>query len=133
MLSTLGTEVERLFEDLSKGVNDAADAFIQFSEELADQVNDALAPSLDNLNQEMEGWVDPFLQIIAQIEASFSDAVSPLSQTVDPLINQHPACVGCQHYHGQEYNGVMLVCGMHPYGWEGEECPDWESTWQDPH
>jgi hypothetical protein len=21
-----------------------------------------------------------------------------------------------------------LVCGMYPYGWDGDKCPDWEST-----
>lgn len=42
----------------------------------------------------------------------------------------NPSCVGCRHYHGQAYNGVMFVCGMYPYGWEGEEkCPDRESSY----
>ncbi|WLT38230.1 hypothetical protein NON20_22495 [Synechocystis sp. B12] len=40
--------------------------------------------------------------------------------------NHQPACQGCQHYHGYVYNGQLLVCAMHPYGWETEQCPDWQ-------
>lgn len=36
-----------------------------------------------------------------------------------------PACRGCAHYHGKAYNGTLLICGMYPYGVEGETCPDW--------
>lgn len=128
ILQTVGSEVERLLDEFSKGVNNAADAFIQLSEDVADQIQDALVPGLDELEHEMDGWVEPFLQLVLQIENTFSEAVSPVAHTVDPLLNQHPVCVGCRHYHGQEYNGVMLVCGMHPYGVdEGvEHCPDKE-------
>lgn len=41
------------------------------------------------------------------------------------------ACVGCQNYHGQAYGlqqarRVALICGLHPYGWQGSlPCPDW--------
>lgn len=48
------------------------------------------------------------------------------------------ACVGCQHYHGRIYpvrwgeqgfeSYEQLVCAMHPSGWDGESCPDWEQT-----
>ncbi|MBR8839043.1 MAG: hypothetical protein DSM106950_34840 [Stigonema ocellatum SAG 48.90 = DSM 106950] len=36
-------------------------------------------------------------------------------------------CVGCKHFHGVIYNDTQLICGMHPYGCEGDQCPDWES------
>jgi hypothetical protein len=49
----------------------------------------------------------------------------PLSH-VRPTAKQHPACQGCQHYHGYRYGEHLLVCAMHPYGWDDEECPDWE-------
>jgi hypothetical protein len=39
-------------------------------------------------------------------------------------------CQGCVHYHGRAYgfkrSRTLLICGFHPYGWEGENCPDWE-------
>jgi hypothetical protein len=33
-------------------------------------------------------------------------------------------CAGCRYYHGDSYGDHALVCGIHPYGWEGEWCPD---------
>jgi hypothetical protein len=50
----------------------------------------------------------------------------PLSY-VRPTAKQYPACQNCQHYHGYRYGEHVLVCAMHPYGWEDEQCPDWES------
>jgi len=41
-------------------------------------------------------------------------------------VDHQPACQGCQHYHGYVYGGKLLVCGMHPYGSETGDCPDWE-------
>jgi len=39
------------------------------------------------------------------------------------------ACAGCRNYHGQAYGGTLLVCGIHPYGWEqSDRCPDWQGT-----
>lgn len=40
--------------------------------------------------------------------------------------DRHPACIGCQNYHGRVYEGNLLVCAMHPYGVESETCPDRE-------
>jgi hypothetical protein len=37
------------------------------------------------------------------------------------------ACAGCKDYVGSNnpHGGDRLVCGIHPYGWKGEEaCPD---------
>lgn len=33
-------------------------------------------------------------------------------------------CRGCCHYHGQSYGGERLICAMHPYGVDQEECGD---------
>jgi hypothetical protein len=35
-------------------------------------------------------------------------------------------CQDCTEYHGLIYGGVRLVCAMHPYGVDGENCPDWQ-------
>jgi hypothetical protein len=49
-----------------------------------------------------------------------------------PTGPQRPAaCRGCAHYHGIAYGysrnrRSLLVCGMHPFGWQGgDRCPDW--------
>lgn len=36
------------------------------------------------------------------------------------------ACQGCRNYHGQTHGGNRLICAMHPYGVETEQCEDWE-------
>jgi len=35
-------------------------------------------------------------------------------------------CQSCRHLHGVVYNSVPFICGIHPYGWQGDGCPDWE-------
>lgn len=33
------------------------------------------------------------------------------------------SCQGCKHLVGRVAAGY-LICAMHPYGWQGEDCPD---------
>lgn len=42
-------------------------------------------------------------------------------------------CQGCEHYHGIAYGHsrdtrAVLICGFHPYGWQGSTCPDWSGA-----
>jgi hypothetical protein len=34
-------------------------------------------------------------------------------------------CDGCCNYDGEYYGGTQFVCAMHPYGWDGDKCPDY--------
>lgn len=34
-------------------------------------------------------------------------------------------CRSCQNYYGETHNGNKFVCAMHPYGFEGDDCPDY--------
>jgi len=129
MLETIARDVEKFLDDVARGVDDAVDSLTDLSETVMEQMEEALAPQLDALDREMTGWMEPLVDLVTLLESSLMDTTAPISQTVEPLLNEHPACVGCRHYHGQTYNGVMFVCGMYPYGWEGEKCPDWESVW----
>lgn len=129
MLETMAAEVEKFCQDVAKDFADAADTLIELSDEVADQIHQAIAPALDEIDEQLREWFEPFLiSAIDELETTFFDVTAPVSHTVEPLINQHPTCVGCRYYHGQVYNGVMLVCGMHPYGVEGDRdtCPDKE-------
>ena len=42
-------------------------------------------------------------------------------------------CLTCQIHHGQFYRGVRLVCAIHPHGYSGNSCQDYEAkrkaTW----
>ncbi|NJO62401.1 MAG: hypothetical protein HC836_30500 [Richelia sp. RM2_1_2] len=37
------------------------------------------------------------------------------------------ACNGCSNYHGEFYNGNLLICAIHPHGFDNESCPDFAS------
>ena len=131
MFETVARDVERFFGDVAQGVDEAADSFLDFSETLMTKLDETVGPGLDEFDQEVEGWMEPVFEFLETLELSLMETTSPVGQTVEPMLNEHKACVGCRHYHGQAYNGVMFVCGMHPYGWDDENCPDWESTWGD--
>jgi len=119
MLETVTEEVEKFFSD----VTDAVDAIALLSEEVAHQVNNAITTEIELFLNDI---IQPILDACAEFEPSSFESEWPLTDTVEPSPQQHPACVGCRHYHGQVYGGNLLVCGMHPYGWEAENCPDWE-------
>ncbi len=119
--------VEHFFDGFSKDITELMDGVFLASEELADQVQNTLTSEIE---PKLTEWLDPLLEAYLGFEVTVEQAIQPVVHTVEPLINNHPACVGCRNYHGQDYGGNLLVCGMHPYGWEGETCPDWESTWK---
>jgi hypothetical protein len=131
MLETVAVEVEQFFLEATKEMTDALDAFADFSEDIAAQIENAIAPELANLDAELDPWLESILQAFTGLEASLNEAAEPVSNTLEPMLNEHPACVGCRHYHGQRYGGNVLVCAMHPYGCETETCSDWESSWKD--
>jgi hypothetical protein len=37
------------------------------------------------------------------------------------------ACRGCSNYDGEFYEGNQLICAIHPYGWNDENCPDFSA------
>ncbi|MCC5654511.1 hypothetical protein LC609_32975 [Nostoc sp. XA013] len=37
------------------------------------------------------------------------------------------SCIGCKYYHGISYNSVPFNCAIHPDGYEGSQCPDWQA------
>lgn len=59
---------------------------------------------------------EAYLEFLQQINQERLSRVPPMP----------PACKGCCHYHGQTYGGNLLVCAMHPYGADGEQCSDWQ-------
>jgi len=127
-LDAMANEAEQFLTEVAKEMNEMIDAFVETSEEIVGQMQDAFATEIE---QRLTDFIDPILEAYLGFEIAVEETAQPIIHTVEPLFNDHPACVGCRHYHGQMYGGTMLVCGMHPYGWEGEQCPDWQSTWKD--
>lgn len=132
---TIANEVSQMFEDIGQDIAEATNALFDFSEEVVDevehtlgQIDQMIGPKLDQMDEEMTQWLDPLLQTVLGIEATIDRAVEPVTHTVEPWLNQHSVCMGCRHYHGQEYGGNLLVCAMHPYGMtdDSDTCPDKE-------
>ncbi|MDX2230377.1 MAG: hypothetical protein NW220_12115 [Leptolyngbyaceae cyanobacterium bins.349] len=129
MMQTLVEGIEQFVAEVTKDVEEAIDAWVENSGFWMEEVETFIPLELE---QRITEVLDPILEAYLGFEVSVEETVQPMVNTVEPLLNDHPVCMGCRHYHGQSYNGTMLVCGMHPYGWEGDKCPDWESFWQEP-
>lgn len=125
---------QEMANDLAKEFNRALDDLIDLSDALSHEFDAIIRPELEAIEEQVQAFLTPLLddfwEIDHSLDRSFDDLTQPFTSTFEPLINQHPACMGCQHYHGQSYNGVPFICAMHPYGWDSEPCPDWESFFQ---
>lgn len=126
---------DQFFQEVGKEVNKAADALLELTEDVADEIervfepfDETVSPTLSQLDEQIADWFEPVWQAILGFEATLDQAAEPITHTVEPLMNQHSVCVGCRHYHGQMYSGNMLVCAMHPYGIVdgSDQCPDKE-------
>lgn len=94
-------------------------------EVLADEVQNTVGVEIDQCLQDMFA---PIAEIYSELEDLVNETEQSFIYPVEPTAERHPACINCCHYHGQAYGGNLFVCAMHPYGWESENCPDWESN-----
>jgi hypothetical protein len=132
---TVADGVEQFFQDVGKEMGEAIDALLELTDEFAEELDRAISPGLDQVDNHIAEWIEPVVLALTGLESTIDHAVEPVTHTVEPLLNQHPICIGCRHYHGHAYNGVMLVCAMHPYGIVdgSDSCPDKEAaTWRLP-
>ncbi|RAM50318.1 hypothetical protein BLD44_001470 [Mastigocladus laminosus UU774] len=121
MVQTVSDEVEGFF----LGISEMVDAFVEVTEEVTEELQNTIAVEIDQYFQEL---TEPFLEMYWELEDVMGDDLDPgFPYPVEPSAEKNPACIGCYHYHGQAYGGNLLVCGMHPYGWDGDNCPDWQS------
>lgn len=87
----------------------------------------ALQTALREALRELDGIETPEVDLGQEMSDAIDDLFDPIhAPKVRPNADRHPACRGCVHYHGRVYEGNLLVCAMHPYGAEGNTCPDWE-------
>ena len=111
------------------------------TETFVDEVSEKLNSSIEQFQSGITIEVDDFIQDCVDILIATSDEIdAALSEEWEiftdddftsinyhtPSAKSHPACINCANYHGQAYNGNLLVCAMHPNGYEGNSCPDWE-------
>ena len=82
-------------------------------------LDEVILELLDILGVELESGTDDLS------DEALWDEIAPKTT---PRDDWHPACIGCQNFHGRTYEGNLLVCAMHPYGVEGDRCPDWSDA-----
>ncbi|AFZ24279.1 hypothetical protein Cylst_2035 [Cylindrospermum stagnale PCC 7417] len=119
MIETVAGEVDRFFLDMG----DAVDAFFELTEEITEELQKNIVTEVDQYLQE---WAEPILEIYWELEEVVTDGDPGFPYEVEATLEKNPACIGCSNYHGQVYGGNLLVCGMHPHGWDDQSCPDWE-------
>ncbi|NET55218.1 MAG: hypothetical protein F6K47_03160 [Symploca sp. SIO2E6] len=127
-------------EELSKSIVEILESVPEMLDEFFVEVTEAvdvLADELQNtISLEIEQYFQDTFEVIFELFFVFEDEWEDIwdeteptfTRPMEPTPEKNSACVGCRHYHGQVYGGNLLVCGMHPYGWEAEDCPDWESN-----
>lgn len=129
--------VEGWVDDLSLGATKQFDRLVEFSAEwsdevateIADVVADAAADVMTQVTTEFSAQTQAFLDtdldaflntllhpLTVESLEDWINAVSISNQYSGVAIKPHPLCVNCKNFHGQAYNDVSLVCGMHPYG-----------------
>lgn len=133
-LDAVAVQTEAALLDFSEGVVTCLDSLSEVAEQQAETL-------IDDLDREISPWLEQYFQPLldAPLEVELEQAIEaimrPWRQTIEPPLNQHPICTGCQHYHGEFYAGQMLVCGMYPYGPAADQihCIDKvEVDWQEP-
>ena len=63
---------------------------------------------------------------VARSVASMSAGEQSFSDDEIAFLKKIKACSGCKYFHGVNYNGVDLICSLHPHGVDTNICPDWE-------
>ena len=135
--------------EISVGATKQFDRLVEFSaewsDETAQEVTDAVADVISEvmtqvntelsvqtqafLNTDLDAFLNTLLQpfTLESLE-DWVNAVSVPNQYSGVLVKPHPLCANCKNFHGQAYNEVSLVCGIHPYGIEEgqNECSDRE-------
>ena len=118
-------DIFEILESVADMVDDFFQGVTDMVEIVANDVQNTVGIDIDQCLQDMFG---PISEIFADLEEMVGETEQTYySYPVEPTLEKNPACVGCHHYHGQVYGGNLFVCAMHPYGWETENCPDWES------
>ncbi|AFY35761.1 hypothetical protein [Calothrix sp. PCC 7507] len=119
IIETVAVEVEQFF----LGMGEMVDALFELTEEITEQVQSTIATEVDQYLQDL---AEPILEAYWELEDVVADVDPAFPYPVAATSEQNPACVGCTNYHGQAYGGNLLVCAMHPQGWDDANCPDWE-------
>ena len=123
--------VEKFFHNIERVMEFVSEEVTETIEEFSEQLQDALITDIDRCVEDLLDFMTDInleidYNVWEDLENFASDTDFVEVTTESPTKDNYAACIGCQHYHGHSYNGQILVCGMHPFGYEDENCPDWE-------
>lgn len=132
MLDEAASVVDRTVKEVAATLENSLD---EFFDEVATGVEIVVSDLQKIVVSELDENVPDWREWLDIDEDLFSD-LDTFGRQIDfydvypvfPSAENNPACIGCSNYHGQVYNGNLLVCGMHPTGWDDDKCPDWESN-----
>ncbi|MBD2167742.1 hypothetical protein H6G04_25465 [Calothrix membranacea FACHB-236] len=119
IMETVAVEVEQFF----LGMSEMVDSFLELTEEITEQVQTTIATEVD---QYLHDLAEPMMEVYWELEDVMADVDPGFPYPMEATPEKNPACIGCTNYHGQVYGGNLLVCAMHPQGWDDNNCPDWE-------
>lgn len=129
ILAKTATEVESFLREMGEGIE-------QVVEEVGTAMESMFEPLGEDLFREMDSYIGELLESDFDLDTRedfnfFDDLDLDIEfydiSTVEPQADKNPACIGCANYHGKVYGGNLLVCAMHPHGWEEKNCPDWQA------
>lgn len=132
-------EFDYFWEQLAQDWHKSTSQLEENLNDFATEIENVFTEELSQFVIEFDTLIEDFFRIIIDENfvdqdnengnnSSYGDFIVWFEeQKVQPNANTHPACIGCANYHGRVYNGNLLVCGMHPYGWDDDNCPDWEA------
>lgn len=130
-MTRMSEDIQNFLEQLAIQTEEVIDTASVVLEEAFASVdkglNDVLEPLVLEVENGLESLTAPIMTDIETLDLALEEWASPLTQRLNPLMDQQPACIGCRYYHGKTYGEAFLVCGMHPYGVQTKSCPDWES------
>jgi len=129
-LQQLQAELDEAAQASGKWLSEVATDTDRVLNDTADEIAQAIAPVVIEINQRLDESLDATeLFIYQQFTPWFEEVSAPITNTVTPYVQEHHTCIGCKHYNGSVHGGNMLVCGMHPYGPDDDTCQDWASVW----
>ena len=127
-------QIEKTAADMESFFSEVGDVTESLVEEVSENVSSFLDDLPNDFTTEVDSFVRELVEVIIttgdEIDAAFfnewDDFIDDDFTTVSyhsPSPQSNPACIGCANYHGHVYNGNLLVCGMHPQGYDDTSCP----------
>lgn len=135
-------KLEKTAAEMEEFLVDVGEAAESFVDEVGETVVSFVGQLQETVGIEVDSFFQDFFEAISEDRDDFESYIwDDLDDFVDfnddefmgigsqqPTAENNPACINCANYHGKIYNGNLLVCAMHPYGWEDRNCPDWSEN-----